>query len=61
MINKLLCLVSGGCKDDNPDSLVYQEVMLPGYLLQTLLREKLLEALKRAKLEVEKSLSVRIS
>ena len=32
MLNKLLSLVSGSCKEDNPDSLVHQEVLLPGFL-----------------------------
>ena len=54
MLNKLLCLVLGSCKDDNPDSLVHQEILLPGYMLQTLLQEKLSEALKRTKVDIEK-------
>ena len=54
MLNKLLSLVCGCCKADDPDSLVNQEVLLPGFLLQNLLHEKLSEALARVKLDVEK-------
>jgi DNA-directed RNA polymerase I subunit RPA2 len=61
MLNKLLCLAFGKCKDDNPDSLVNQEILLPGYLLQMLLHEKLSEALQRTKIDVGKSFSMKDS
>ena len=54
MLNKLLSLVSGNCKEDNPDSLVHQEILLPGFLLQNILHEKLNEALLRVKSELER-------
>ena len=41
MMNKLLTLVTGGCGPDDPDSLVNQEVLLPGLLLQKIVREKI--------------------
>lgn len=40
MMNKLLALVTGRCGSDDPDSLVNQEVLLPGLLLQSMIREK---------------------
>ena len=56
MVNKLLSLVSGNCKEDNPDSLVHQEVLLPGFLIQNVLHEKLNEAMVRIKVDLDKSL-----
>lgn len=53
MLNKLLSLVSGSCKEDDPDSLVHQEVLLPGFLLQTMLHEKLYEGMLRVKSDLE--------
>lgn len=53
MLNKLLSLVSGTCKADNPDSLVNQELLLPGYLIQNILQEKIAEALNRVRDELK--------
>ena len=41
--------VSGSCQGDNPDSMIHQEVLLPGLLLQAFLREKLQELLQKLK------------
>jgi len=41
MMTKLFSMVTGNCIPDNPDSLVNQEVLLPGLLLQSILRERI--------------------
>lgn len=40
MLSKLLSIVTGRCSPDDPDSLVNQEVLVPGLLLQAMIREK---------------------
>lgn len=47
MLQKLFQLVSGNCQGDNPDSMIHQELLLPGLLLQQLVKEKLSEWLER--------------
>ena len=49
MLQKLYALVTGQCAPDNPDSNMHHEILLPGLLIQTFVREKLQEALFRAK------------
>jgi DNA-directed RNA polymerase I subunit RPA2 len=39
MLRKLYALASGSCQGDNPDSLLHQEVLLPGHLLQQFFKE----------------------
>ncbi|XP_037583116.1 DNA-directed RNA polymerase I subunit RPA2 isoform X2 [Cebus imitator] len=41
MTRKLFALAKGECMEDNPDSLVNQEVLTPGQLFLTFLKEKL--------------------
>ena len=41
MLRKLYALASGKCQGDNPDSLLHQEVLLPGHLLQQFVKEHL--------------------
>ena len=41
MLRKLYALASGKCQGDNPDSLLHQEVLLPGHLLQQFAKEHL--------------------
>lgn len=45
MIRKLYALVAGECCPDNPDSAQHQEILLPGLLYGTILKEKLEEYL----------------
>ena len=45
MLQKLFSAVEGECSIDNPDSLAHQEILLPGTLLQMLIREKLEESM----------------
>ena len=49
MLQKLYALVTGQCAPDNPDSLMHHEILLPGLLMQTFVREKLQESLKKAR------------
>jgi hypothetical protein len=49
MMQKLYALVTGHCAPDNPDSNMHHEILLPGLLIQTFVREKLREALLLAK------------
>lgn len=46
MIRKLYALVGGDCQSDNPDAISSQEILLPGFLLGMILKEKLDEWLK---------------
>lgn len=41
--------VSGQCQGDNPDSMIHQEVLLPGLLLQQFCKEKLSEWLEKVR------------
>ena len=45
MIQKLYALAQGSIKQDNPDCLANQEVLLPGHLMLMILKEKLEECL----------------
>lgn len=56
MMQKLYALVTGNCAEDNPDSNMHHEILLPGLLLQTFVREKLREALAAAKRTVLREL-----
>lgn len=49
MLQKLYALVTGQCAPDNPDSNMHHEILLPGLLLQTFVREKLMDALGKGK------------
>jgi|TARA_B100001142_G_scaffold317492_1_gene358498 DNA-directed RNA polymerase I subunit RPA2 len=49
MFQKLYSLVTGSCSADDPDSLMHHEILLPGYLLQIFVREKLHDLLKLIK------------
>ena len=51
MLQKLFAMAAGRVREDNPDSLVNQEVLLPGHLWGMILKEKLhdyLQALRQA-------------
>ena len=45
MIRKLYALVGGECCADNPDSPQHQEILMPGFLYGTIIKEKLEELL----------------
>lgn len=45
MIRKLYALVGGDCCADNPDSPQHQEILMPGFLYGTIIKEKLDEYL----------------
>jgi DNA-directed RNA polymerase I subunit RPA2 len=47
MLDKLFSMVTSRCSEDNPDSLVNQEVLLPGLLLQMLIRERIHSVFQR--------------
>ena len=51
MLQKLYALVTGACSPDNPDSTMHHEILLPGLLMQTFVREKLGESLRKARAE----------
>lgn len=48
MIRKLLSFVRGDTLGDNPDAMMFQEVLLPGHLYTIYLREKIEEFLRAA-------------
>ena len=56
MLHKLYALASGACAEDNADSLLHQEVLLPGHLLTIFLKERLQDWLLKLKAAVEKDL-----
>ncbi|GAA96456.1 uncharacterized protein L969DRAFT_94546 [Mixia osmundae IAM 14324] len=45
MVRKLYALVAGDCCADNPDSPQHQEILMPGFLYATIIKEKLSEYL----------------
>jgi len=49
MIQKLYALAQGTIKQDNPDCLACQEILLPGHLYNMILKEKLEECLQAVK------------
>ena len=53
MIRKLFSTVTGHSCSDDPDSLVNQEILLPGLLLQTIVREKLRTVYDKVVAQVE--------
>ena len=59
MMQKLYALVTGNCSPDNPDSNMHHEILLPGLLLQTFVREKLRESLAAAKRSILRELDER--
>ena len=56
MLQKLYALAAGRVREDNPDSLVSQEVLLPGHLWGVILKEKLGEWLESVHTLVTKEL-----
>ena len=54
MIQKLYALVAGQCSADNPDSPMHHEILLPGILMQMFVREKLQDALNKAKVALNR-------
>ena len=40
---------SGACQGDNPDSLLHQEVLLPGHLIQQFMKERIVDLQTRLK------------
>jgi DNA-directed RNA polymerase I subunit RPA2 len=54
MLQKLYALAAGRIAEDNADSLVNQEVLLPGHLLTMLVKERLGEVLQAAALAARK-------
>lgn len=56
MLQKLYALAAGRIAEDNADSLVNQEVLLPGHLLTMLVKERLSEVLQAAALAARKEL-----
>jgi DNA-directed RNA polymerase I subunit RPA2 len=53
MLQKLMALVQGLCKPDNPDTLAHQEILLPGSLLQSILYEKLENLLEQIRFKFQ--------
>jgi DNA-directed RNA polymerase I subunit RPA2 len=52
MVQKLYSLVAGECCADNPDSTQQQEVLLPGHLFSSIIKEKFLDYLVAIKTQV---------
>lgn len=59
MLQKLYALGAGRIEPDNPDSLVHQEVLLPGQLWCMITKEKLEDFLRALKLQLERELRPR--
>jgi DNA-directed RNA polymerase I subunit RPA2 len=59
MLQKLYALGAGRIEPDNPDSLVHQEVLLPGQLWCMLFKERLLHLLDTLRQQVEREYSSR--
>jgi len=57
---KLLALVHGEIQEDNPDSLMHQELLLPGHLYLIYLKEKLEDYLKGLRVIAERDLNLPI-
>ncbi|KAK4537632.1 hypothetical protein CDCA_CDCA13G3657 [Cyanidium caldarium] len=57
MARKLLALVCGRLRPDNPDSIAHQQVLLPGHLWLAYLQERLEEALTWVRLTVQRQLA----
>ena len=56
MLQKVYAMAAGRVREDNPDSLVNQEVLLPGHLWEMILKEKLQEYLEGLRTAVTKEL-----
>ena len=56
MLQKVYAMAAGRVREDNPDSLVNQEVLLPGHLWEMILKEKLQEYLEGLRTAVSKEL-----
>ena len=56
MVQKLYSLVGGNCSPDNPDSLQHQEVLLPGHLYGSIVKEKLSDWLVSIKTQIKTDL-----
>ena len=54
MLHKLYALASGACADDNADSLLHHEVLLPGHLLTIFMKERLQDWLMKLKQLMDK-------
>ncbi|NP_001080005.1 polymerase (RNA) I polypeptide B L homeolog [Xenopus laevis] len=54
MTQKLFTFAKDGCMEENPDSLMYQEVLTPGQLLLMFLKEKMESWLLGVKLNLDK-------
>jgi len=54
MLKKLFAMVTGECIPDNPDSLLNQEVLLPGLLVQSLVREKIHDIFHKVVLHIQR-------
>jgi DNA-directed RNA polymerase I subunit RPA2 len=52
MIQKLYALARGSCCPDNPDSPSHQELLLPGFLYNTIIKERFADYLGSIKLQV---------
>lgn len=57
MIRKLYALVSGSCCPDNPDSPQHQEVLLPGFLYGTIIKERVEEILNQIRNQINQDVA----
>ena len=56
MLRKLYSLVSGSTCADNPDSPQHHEVLLPGFLYGTIIKERFDECLASVKLQIQQDI-----
>jgi DNA-directed RNA polymerase I subunit RPA2 len=59
MVQKLYALVAGRILEDNPDSPMNQEILLPGHLMLSILKEKLIDYLGGVKALIYRDLRQR--
>jgi DNA-directed RNA polymerase I subunit RPA2 len=56
MLQKLYSLVSGQISEDNPDSMQFQECLLPGYLYGAIIKEKLMDLVYTVKMTLQNAI-----
>lgn len=59
MIQKLFAFVCGTCQEDNPDCLAHHEILLPGHILASVIKDQLETLLRNYKATIEGDLKYR--
>ncbi|KAI8819166.1 uncharacterized protein EV422DRAFT_588918 [Fimicolochytrium jonesii] len=59
MMQKLYALVAGDCAGDNPDSPQHQEILLPGHLYLSIMKEKMGDWLTAIKIQIQQDIRLK--